>query len=120
MEPKAKSSHSLAETALQLAKRFEIPKVKLAKLIGISARTLAQKEQNRQPLSQTASDRLYRLAQVIALSEEVFESEQTAKDWLKRPNKALAGAIPLELLDTDAGIKQVTNLLNRIEYGVYS
>ncbi|NEN93043.1 MAG: DUF2384 domain-containing protein, partial [Okeania sp. SIO3H1] len=30
------------------------------------------------------------------------------------------GKTPLELLDTDAGTQQVDELLNKIEYGVYS
>jgi uncharacterized protein (DUF2384 family) len=32
----------------------------------------------------------------------------------------LGGTKPLELLDTDAGVEQVVDLLNRIDYGVYS
>ena len=45
---------------------------------------------------------------------------ETARDWLKKPNRALAGKTPIELLDTDAGTQQVYQLLNKIEYGVYS
>ena len=52
--------------------------------------------------------------------QEVFESPQTATSWLKRPNRALNGNSPVDLLDTDAGTQQVTELLDRIEYGVYS
>jgi putative toxin-antitoxin system antitoxin component (TIGR02293 family) len=62
----------------------------------------------------------HRLARIIALAKEVFESEATAKDWLNRPNRALGGTKPLELLDTDAGVEQVVDLLNRIDYVVYS
>jgi putative toxin-antitoxin system antitoxin component (TIGR02293 family) len=106
--------------ASQVATRFNIPESKLAQLIGITPRTLARHKKGEKILTQAPSDRLYRLARVIALAKEVFESEATAKDWLNRPNRALGGTKPLELLDTDAGVEQVVDLLNRIDYGVYS
>lgn len=106
--------------AFQLAQRFKIPENKLATLIGITPRTLARYKKKHQPLQSISSDRLYRLARVIALAEEVLEEEATARNWLHRPNQALGGIAPLELLDTDAGTQQVSELLNRIEYSVYS
>lgn len=106
--------------ASQIATRFNIPESKLAQLIGITPRTLARHKKGEKILTQAPSDRLYRLARVIALAKEVFESEATVKDWLNRPNRALGGTKPLELLDTDAGVEQVVDLLHRIDYGVYS
>jgi putative toxin-antitoxin system antitoxin component (TIGR02293 family) len=66
------------------------------------------------------SDRLFRVARIAARAEEVFESETAAREWLKRPNRALSGTAPIDLLDTDAGSIQVSDLLGRIEYGVFS
>jgi putative toxin-antitoxin system antitoxin component (TIGR02293 family) len=71
-------------------------------------------------LRPTVSGRLYRLARIAAQAETVFENSQTATTWLKRPNRALNGRAPVDLLDTDAGTQQVAELLDRIEYGVYS
>jgi putative toxin-antitoxin system antitoxin component (TIGR02293 family) len=71
-------------------------------------------------LNATWSDRLYRLARVAAQAQDVFENSETATNWLKRANRALAGHAPIDLLDTDAGTEQVVELLDRIEYGVYS
>jgi putative toxin-antitoxin system antitoxin component (TIGR02293 family) len=53
-------------------------------------------------------------------AETVFENSQTAVNWLKRPNRSLNGLAPVDLLDTDPGIQQVAELLDRIEHGVYS
>jgi putative toxin-antitoxin system antitoxin component (TIGR02293 family) len=61
-----------------------------------------------------------RLARVAAQAQDVFESAYPAMSWLKRPNRALAGYAPIDLLDTDAGTERVVELLDRIEYGVYS
>jgi antitoxin PrlF len=54
-----------------------------------------------------------------AVSVEEME-HAIAEGWFNRPNRALGGTKPLELLDTDAGVEQVVDLLNRIDYGVYS
>ena len=40
--------------------------------------------------------------------------------WLQKPNRALGGAIPIDLLSSDLGADQVETILGRIEYGVYS
>jgi len=65
------------------------------------------------------SQKVCHLARIFALAEEVFSNDRVAQNWLKRPNRALGGAIPFELLDTDAGTQQVEEVLKRIEYGVY-
>ena len=40
--------------------------------------------------------------------------------WLRTPNRALGGEVPIDQLDTDLGVKEVENILGRIAYGVYS
>jgi putative toxin-antitoxin system antitoxin component (TIGR02293 family) len=60
------------------------------------------------------------IQRVSAQAQDVLESAETATNWLKRPNRALGGHAPIDLLDTDMGTEQVVELLDRIEYGVYS
>ncbi len=90
------------------------------KLVGISERTLARKRHRQTRLDPIISDRIYRLARIVAQAEMVFENREAAETWLKRPNRALGGGIPLDFLDTDAGALTVSNLLGRIEHGVLS
>lgn len=104
----------------QVAKYYGIPESRVATLVGTSGRTIERLRKAHKPLNSTWSDRLYRLARIGARAVEVFESEETARKWLNRPNRALGGEVPLNLLDTDAGAEQVDELLTRIEYGVYS
>ena len=47
-------------------------------------------------------------------------TEEKAAMWLSRPNRALNGELPIRLLDTDVGARQVEDLLGRIEHGVVS
>lgn len=102
-----------------VAKRYEVPVTRLAQVLGLPARTLARRKKERR-LSAEESDRLVRLAKVAAAAEDVLEDQGNAGRWLQKPNRALGGAIPLDLLGTDLGADQVETILVRIDYGVYS
>ncbi len=70
-------------------------------------------------LNSEESGKIVRLARVVELAEEVFESLEAAVDWLKAPNAALGAVTPLSLLDTDIGAESVLDTLGRIEHGVF-
>ena len=108
------------ESFKRVANYYQLSDVQMSKVIGTSIRTIVRLQKEDKPLNATWSDRLYRLARVAAQAQEVFESADTATSWLKRPNRGLNGHAPVDLLDTDAGTEQVVELLDRIEYGVYS
>jgi putative toxin-antitoxin system antitoxin component (TIGR02293 family) len=99
--------------------RFDIPLLTLARVIGLPARTLARRKQERR-LRADESDRLLRLARVAAVAEDVLGAQDKAGRWLQKPNRALGGIVPLDLLDTDLGAEEVVTVLGRIEHGVYS
>jgi putative toxin-antitoxin system antitoxin component (TIGR02293 family) len=69
-------------------------------------------------LTPEQSDRLVRVARLIAVAEESFGSQEKATIWLRRPTTALGGERPLDLLDTDEGARQVETLLGRIAHGI--
>lgn len=69
-------------------------------------------------LTPEQSDRLVRVARVLAAAEETFGNREKASTWLRRPTTALAGESPLELLDTDEGVREVETLLGRIAHGI--
>ena len=108
------------ESFKRVANYYQLSDAQMSKVIGTSVRTIVRLQKEDKPLNATWSDRLYRLARVAAQAQDVFESADTATSWLKRPNRGLNGHAPVDLLDTDAGTGQVVELLDRIEYGVYS
>jgi putative toxin-antitoxin system antitoxin component (TIGR02293 family) len=57
---------------------------------------------------------------VFARAEDVLGTSEKAARWMHSPILALASHTPLELLDTDLGAQWVTDVLGRIEWGVYS
>ena len=71
-------------------------------------------------LSAEESDRTMRVARVFASAKETLGTAEKASRWLQKSNLALGGHVPLDLLDTDAGVREVETILNRIEYGIYS
>lgn len=100
---------------------LNLPLPVFAGIIEVSERTLARvRNSPGQRLSATASDRLYRLARIFSIACEVLEDEDKAREWLRRPQVGLGGKAPLHLLHTEAGSKEVEDLLWRIEYGVIS
>jgi putative toxin-antitoxin system antitoxin component (TIGR02293 family) len=102
-----------------VAKRYAIPLATLARVIGLPERTLARRKKERR-LRADESDRLLRVARVATAAEDILGAQAKAGRWLQAPNRALGGAIPLDLLDTDLGAEEVVTILGRIEHGVYS
>ena len=86
----------------------------------IPRRTLAHRRHKRQRLSRDESDRLARIARVVAHAEDVLGDIEAARQWLRRPNRALEGRRPLDTLDTDGGARAVEAVLDRSAHGVYS
>ena len=92
----------------------------LARILDVSERTLSRLRRSKKRLSASAGDRLYRLIRIFSFTEEVLEDDKAARDWLHQPQVGLGGRIPLDFIRTEAGAREVEDLLGRIEYGVIS
>jgi putative toxin-antitoxin system antitoxin component (TIGR02293 family) len=83
-----------------------------------TARTLQRKRQQNGRLSHDESDRLARLARLAVRAGEALGSAEKAQRWLGKPNRALNGMRPLDLLSSDTGAVLVEDVLGRVEHGV--
>ena len=63
-------------------------------------------------------DRVARVTRVTTRAEEALGDASKARRWLRKPNRALQGQRPLDLLDSDAGARVVEQALGRIEHGL--
>jgi putative toxin-antitoxin system antitoxin component (TIGR02293 family) len=88
----------------------------LAESLDLSPRSLQRRRRSGR-LARFESDRLYRLARIIALAQQSFGDRRSAARWLKRSNRALGGVSPISAIDTELGARQVENVLGRIAYG---
>ena len=87
--------------------------------LRIARRTMERRKVEGRLLPQE-SERVYRLAKILALAESVLGTKEKARHWLNTPNRALGNVSPLSLTETEAGADEVTTVLGRIEFGVYS
>lgn len=84
----------------------------------IPRRTLAHRKSSGGQLSSEQSDRLARVVRVVASTEEAIGDGDKARRWLRKPNRALQGRRPLDLLASDVGARLVEQELGRIEHGL--
>jgi len=93
----------------------------LAGRIGISIATLSRRRHGGQPLDAGHSDRVLRYARLFRLATELHDGdEEAARAWLRKPARALDGETPLDHAETEAGAREVENLIGRLEHGVYT
>ena len=98
---------------------LELPFEKLAAKLCISRSTL-QRRKAAGRLSPDESDKVIRFSRLLTHATSVFGNVERARAWLKHPQVGLGGAIPLDYASTEAGAREVENLLGRIEYSVYT
>jgi len=87
-----------------LGEKLDLKNAALSEKLGIPQRTLTRRLSQHSRLTAT----------------EMIGNADKAAQWLRTPNRALGGEIPIDQLDTDLGAKEIENILGRIAYGVYS
>jgi putative toxin-antitoxin system antitoxin component (TIGR02293 family) len=101
-----------------LADRTQTPISQVGEIVRIDKSTLMRRLREKRRLKPDESDRVLRFARTFALAQGALGDKAHA--WLNAENRALGGAKPIELLDTDSGAREVENVLGRIEHGVFS
>ena len=91
----------------------------LADLLGVTSRTLGRWDEKGR-LDPVSGDRLDRATRLLETAISVLEDEKAAVTWLRSPQRALGGGVPIELASTDIGTRAVEALLGRMELGVYT
>lgn len=109
-----------AGSVTALAEKLHLANSVLSRKLGIPQRTLTRRLSEASVLTPAESDRTVRMARIVAQAIEMIGDEAKAIEWLRTPNRALGGEVPLDQLDTDMGSRMVEDVLGRIAYGVYS
>jgi putative toxin-antitoxin system antitoxin component (TIGR02293 family) len=91
----------------------------LAWALSVTRATLINKK-GAEKFSSSLSERIVSLADIYSYGYEVFDDDNKFNNWILRPNRALGGQTPYDLLDNQYGREEVRNLIGRIDYGVYS
>jgi Protein of unknown function (DUF2384)/Anti-sigma factor NepR len=67
-----------------------------------------------------SSASLIRALEIKTLADRIFGDEQKAEAWLQRPNSALSGQKPADLLEDELGTAVVREMLERIDHGIFA
>lgn len=102
-----------------LGRELEVSRKELARVSGVAERTLIRKIQEGR-LTADQSERMARVARLLARAIEVLGSKERALRWLKAPRPYFGSRPPLDFADTELGCQEVFHLLGRVEYGVFS
>ncbi|MBS3967859.1 MAG: DUF2384 domain-containing protein [Truepera sp.] len=85
----------------------------LAEVVQIPTTTLARRKKAGR-FTVAESERLLRVARLLAQAQRVFRSEEGIASWFNKPNRALGGKSPLEYASTPIGAAEVEKVLERI------
>lgn len=85
----------------------------LAEVVQIPTTTLARRKKAGR-FTAEESERLFRMARLVAQARRVFRTEDGVARWFNKPNQALGGASPLEYASTPIGAEEVERVLERI------
>jgi len=105
----------LTKAVVNTANYLDLPKNKLAHILGVSTATATRLYANTYQLSSNKKEwdfavllvRMFR-----SLDSIVGGASEDAKKWLSSENKAFAGKKPVELIDSTEGLVRVVNYLD--------
>lgn len=100
-----------------LAQLLRVDRAELARVLGVSLRTLQRKAGESERLDVAVSDRLARVRRILDLATDVLGEQAKGAHWLTSRSRALGGEVPLHMLDTDMGTQRVQQELYQIEFG---
>ena len=101
----------------ELQERLALAPDEIASFLGVSTRTL-ERRREKGTLTSAESERLYRIVRLFRRATEVFETEEEARRWLKRPQMRLGEQVPLDIARLEPGAREAERLLGRIEHGI--
>lgn len=113
-----------------LSKHMHISAVRMFEIVGIPKATAEKKVAAKEVISGAGGQAALGLARLLAIAEGIIENS-TAEEakgfdvarwlgqWIERPQPALGGCKPADLIGTPTGFDMVARVLGAIESGAY-
>jgi putative toxin-antitoxin system antitoxin component (TIGR02293 family) len=102
-----------------LKNKADLDYTMLAKALSVTRATLINKKRS-EKFGAGLSEKIMAMADLYSYGFEVFEDKDRFNQWMSKPNKALGGQVPYDLIDNQFGREEIKNLIGRIDYGIYS
>lgn len=104
-----------------ISKRINVPVKSVLTMFGLPQTTYNKKRREKSLLNGRDSEVILLLTELVDYGIEVFNQEEDKfQRWMKKPNYSLGNNTPESLLDSNTGIQEVRNCLNRIEFGNFA
>lgn len=113
-----------------LSKRMEIPSSRIFTILGVPKATAEKKAAAGERVEGSGGQAAIGMVKLLAIAQQIvanstareaktFDATKWLGQWIERPQAALGGRKPAELLDTPTGAELVARLLGSIESGAY-
>ena len=113
-----------------LSKRLEMPAARVFTMLGVPKATAEKKSATGEVVSGSGGQAAIGVAKLLGTAQAIvanstaagaenFDSAKWLGHWLERPQPALGGRKPADLIDTPTGIEVVSKLLGAIESGAF-
>jgi len=113
-----------------LSKRMEIPSSRIFTILGVPKATAEKKAAAGERVEGSGGQAAIGMVKLLGIAHDIvarstareaktFDATKWLGQWIERPQPALGGRKPAELLDTPTGSELVARLLGSIESGAY-
>jgi len=113
-----------------LSKRMEIPSSRIFTILGVPKATAEKKAAAGERVEGSGGQAAIGMVRLVGIAQQIvanssareartFDATKWLGQWIERPQSALGGRKPAELLDTPTGTELVARLLGSIESGAY-
>jgi len=114
----------------ELSKRMQVPTSRIFTILGVAKATAEKKAAAGELVSGSGGRAAVGMIKLLGIAQEVLNSSTATEakgfdaakwlgQWIERPQPALGGLKPADLIDTPTGIDVVARLLGSIESGAY-
>ncbi len=113
-----------------MSRRMEMPSSRLFTILGIPKATAEKKAASGELVKGSGGQAAVGLMRLLCIAQEIvanstasqaqgFDSAKWLGQWIERPQPALGGRKPADLIDTPTGVELVARLLGSLESGAY-
>ncbi len=113
-----------------LSRRMEIPSSRIFTILGVPKATAEKKAAAGERVEGRGGQAAIAVVKLLGIAQEIVASSTAAEaktfdatkwlgQWIERPQPALGGRKPADLLDTPTGVELVARLLGSLESGAY-
>ena len=113
-----------------MANSMGMSNIRMFEVIGVPKATAEKRAANNTAVTGTPGHAALGLVRLLGIAKEMAENSDSPEahgfdtarwlgDWIERPQPALGGRKPAEMIDTPTGVETVCKLLGAIESGAY-